>query len=166
MVQLSNEIVLRPRFQIPLELSCEEVLNRFREAKKNQTEFSITIVESHFFIRLPKQEQFFWSPQLHLEVFEEPEGKCRLHGFFGPNPTVWTMFMFFHVVIGMLFVANLIWLYSNHNLNINIAPQIGIGVILIVLWFVLYAGGTIGKKKGKPEIQRLYGFMLRVLDDF
>lgn len=164
-MQLSNEIVLRPRFQIDSNLSCEEVLNRFRLSKKSQKEFNVTIVDNHFFVRLPKDEQFFWSPQLHLEVFEEADNTCNIHGFFGPNPTVWTMFMFFHVVIGMLFVANLIWLYSNSNLKIPVAPQIGIAVILVVLWFVLYLGGTIGKKKGKTEIQRLYGFMLRVLED-
>ncbi len=86
-------------------------------SKKSQNRFIISCVDDHIFIKLPKQEQHFWSPQLHLEITEKDENSCSLHGFSGNN--VWTMFMFLHVAVGILFMVDLTWLYSNYNLGIQ-----------------------------------------------
>lgn len=160
---LPNEIVLRPRFKIELEQPHSQILGKFSEAKKAQEKFHISCIDDHIFIKLPKKEQHFWSPHLHLEI-SEFENTSTLHGFFGPNPTVWTMFMFFHVVVGILFMVDLIWLYSNHNLGNPIALQFGIAVALVIIWFLLYLAGSIGKKKGKPGMRELYDFMNEVLN--
>lgn len=162
-MQLSNEIVLRPRFQMDLEMSCHQLIDRFKKKKNNQSRFGISCLEDHVFLKLPKNEQLFWSPQLHLEITEISETKCMLQGFFGPNPTVWTMFMFFHVVVGTLFIGDMIWLYSNNNLGKSISIQIGIAVALVVIWILLYVAGSIGKKKGKPGMHELYGFMMETI---
>ena len=156
---LSNEIVLRPRFEMELELPCSQLVAKFSEVKKLQSKFIVSCVDDHIFIKLPKKEQHFWSPQLHLEFIEKDEKSCTLHGFFGPNPTVWTLFIFLHVAVGILFMVNAIWMYSNYNLNNPINLQITIGLGLISAWILLYFGGSLGKKKGKPEMRELYDFM-------
>ena len=161
---LSNEIVLRPRFQMELEEPCSQLVVKFSEAKKSQNRFIISCVDDHIFIKLPKREQHFWSPQLHLEITEKDENSCSLHGFFGPNPTVWTMFMFLHVAVGILFMVDLTWLYSNYNLGNTIGLQIGIAIFLVVVWILLYFAGTIGKKKGKPGMRELYDFMNEIIN--
>lgn len=160
---LSNEIVLRPRFQMELEKSCPQLIERFSEAKRSENKFHVSCLDDHIFIKLPKKEQHFWSPQLHLELSEISENKCSLQGFFGPNPTVWTMFMFLHVGVGILFMVDLTWLYSNYNLGNAIVLQIGIAVVLVILWILLYIAGRIGKKKGKPGMRELYNFMMETL---
>ena len=162
-MQLSNEIVLRPRFQMELEMPCHQLIALFSEEKKKQNKFSISCLEDHVFLKLPRDQQLFWSPQLHLEISEISESKCTLHGFFGPNPTVWTMFIFFHVVVGTLFIADMIWLYSNSSLGNPIALQVGISIALIAAWAMLYVAGSIGKKKGKPGMQELHGFMMETI---
>lgn len=161
---LSNEIVLRPRFQMELEQPCTQLLAKFSKAKKDQSKFIISCVDDHVFIKLPKNQQHFWSPQLHLELSEIYENKCSLHGFFGPNPTVWTMFMFLHVAVGILFMVNLTWVYSNYNLGNSISLQIGISIILVLTWILLYVAGSIGKKKGKPGMRELYDFMQKTIE--
>ena len=163
-MQLSNEIVLRPRFQMELDIPCLQLLARFSDVKKNQSKYGISCVDHHVFIRLPQEEQLFWSPQLHLEVSEISENKCVLHGFFGPNPTVWTMFIFFHVVVGTLFLADLVWLYSNWSLGYPMGVQIGMGIGLVLVWGLLYMAGRIGKTKGKLGMRELYGFMLETIE--
>ncbi|WP_205649742.1 GTP-binding protein [Aequorivita ciconiae] len=159
-MQLSNEIMLRPRFQMDLKMSCDQLIARFKEEKKKESKFHISCLDDHIFLRLPKEEQLFWSPQLHLELSETSENQCSINGFFGPNPTVWTMFIFFHVVVGTLFIADVIWWYSNSSLGNSTALQIGIAIGLVLAWILLYIAGTIGKKKGKPGMQKLYGFLL------
>ncbi len=156
---LSNEIVLRPRFQMELEQPSSQLLTKFSEAKKSQTKFVISCVDDHIFIKLPNKEQHFWSPQLHLEISEKDENSCNLHGFFGPNPTVWTLFMFLHVAVGILFMANATWLYSNYNMENPITLQVGIAIVLVLAWILLYFAGAMGKKKGKPGMRELYDFM-------
>ncbi len=161
---LSNEIVLRPRFQMELEQVSSQLLARFSEAKKSQNKFVVSCLDDHIFIKLPSSQQHFWSPQLHLEITENDENSCSLNGFFGPNPTIWTMFMFLHVAVGILFMVNLTWLYSNYNLGNAIGLQIGIMVILVLTWILLYVAGRIGKKKGKPGMRELYDFMNEIIN--
>lgn len=157
---VSNEIVLRPRFQMELEQPCLQLLAKFLEVKKTQEKYIVSCVDDHIFIKLPKSQQHFWSPQLHLEISEKDENSSSLHGFFGPNPTAWTMFMFLHVAVGILFMVDLTWLYSNYNLGNSIGLQIGAAIVLVLLWVLLYIAGRIGKKKGKPGMQELYHFMM------
>ncbi len=161
---LSNEIVLRPRFQMEFEQPYSQLLARFSEAKKSQNKFVVSCIDDHVFIKLPNNQQHFWSPQLHLEITENDENSCSLHGFFGPNPTVWTMFMFLHVAVGILFMVNATWLYSNYNLGNPINLQIGIAVVLIFAWILLYFAGAIGKKKGKTGMRELYDFMVETIN--
>ncbi len=160
---LSNEIVLRPRFQMEIEQPCSQLLARFSDAKKSQNKFVVSCVDDHLFIKLPNNQQHFWSPQLHLEIIEKDENSCSLQGFFGPNPTVWTMFMFLHVAVGILFMVNATWLYSNYNLGNPIDLQVGIAVFLVLAWILLYFAGAMGKKKGKPGMWELYNFMMETI---
>ncbi len=144
---LSNEIVLRPRFQMEIEQPCSQLLARFSEVKKSQNKFVVSCVDDHLFIKLPNNQQHFWSPQLHMEIVEKDENSCSIHGFFGPNPTVWTMFMFLHVAVGILFMVNATWLYSNYNLGNPIGLQIGIAVLLVLAWILLIFCRSNGKEK-------------------
>lgn len=164
-MQLSNEIVLRPRFQMELEMSREQVIALFKAAKAKNSSFGISCLEDHIFLKLPREQQLFWSPQLHLELFEASENECSIKGFYGPNPTVWTMFIFFHVVVATLFVGDMIWLYSNSSLGNAVGLQIGIAIGLILIWILLYLGGSIGKKKGKAGMLELHRFMLEVIHE-
>src|SRR5690606_34275508 len=160
---LSNEIVLRPRFQMELEQPCSQMLAKFSEVKKSQNKFVVSCVDDHIFIELPNSQQDFWSPQLPLEISEASENKSSLHGFFGPNPTVSTMFMCLHVAVGIFFMVNATWLYSNYNLGNPILFPIIIAAILILLWVLLYVAGRVGKKKGKAGMRELYDFMLETI---
>ena len=128
-------------------------------AKIKQSDYIVSRVDDHVFIRLPKQKQHFWSPQLHLEINEIDSKTCMLHGLFGPNPTVWTMFMFFHFLVAGLFIAFSIWTYTNWTLENPFGIQLGFTLFMIVVWFGLYFAGRLGKSKGKDEMHQLRDFM-------
>ncbi|WP_026452512.1 hypothetical protein [Aequorivita capsosiphonis] len=160
---ISNQIVLRPRFKIELAQDCSQVLALFAKVKSDQKNYIVSCIDDHIFIKLPRQQQHFWSPQLHLEITEQSDNSCSLHGFFGPNPTIWTMFMFFHVGVGILFMVNATWIYTRYSLDNSIGLQIGIAIALILIWILLYFAGAAGKKKGKPGMRELYYFMLQTI---
>ncbi len=162
-MSLPNEIVLRPRFKMEFDHPKEDLLKLFEEAKKTQNDFVVTRVDDHVFIKVPRLRQHFWSPQLHLEILEFETGKSVLHGLFGPNPTIWTMFMFLHFIVAGLFIGFGIWAYTNWRLDGDFAIQLFLTLMMVVLWFVLYFAGRLGRAAGKDEMHQLHWFMVDVL---
>jgi len=164
-MSLDNDIVLRPRFKIELDKNNEEALKVFEAAKNTQKNFIVSRVDDHVFIKIPKADQHFWSPQLHLEIMKIDEHSSRIFGLFGPNPTVWTMFMFFHFIVAGLFIGFGIWAYTNWALKTDFAIQLFVAILMIVLWIVLYFGGRLGKATGRDQMVLLHNFMNSLLYD-
>ncbi len=161
----TNDIVLRPRFKTELNVNNSTLLKAFEATKKTQNDFVVNRIDDHVFIKFPKERQHFWSPQLHLEINESGTNTSTLHGLFGPNPTVWTMFMFLHFVVACLFIGFGIWAYTNWSLGNNYAIQVFITLFMIILWFALYFGGRIGKATGTDQMHELHEFMNRILNE-
>lgn len=158
-MSLTTEIVLRPRFKIALPYHNTIILKVFEESKKTCEIYKVVRADDHVFIRLPKHKQQFWSPQLHLEINEIDDKTSTLHGLFGPNPTVWTLFMFLHFVVAGLFIAFGIWTYTNWTLKNPYGIPFGLMIAMVLAWFGLYMAGRLGRIKGKNEMHDLYNFM-------
>ena len=147
-----------------LQDSKEQVLDWFKKAKSDRKDFILTCIDDHVFIKIPKKDQHFWSPQLHLEVIEkDQENESTLHGLFGPNPTIWTFFMFLHFIVASVFIGFAIWAYSNWTLEQPFIVQLAICIIMVLIWFVLYFAGRMGRATGKDQMHDLYEFMKEVL---
>ncbi|MBC8756741.1 GTP-binding protein [Kordia sp. YSTF-M3] len=162
-MHIGEEIVLRPRFKRTIPEASEVVLDRLEVTKGTQTDFVVSRIDNHVFIRIPKSKQHFWSPQLHVEVDEIDEQNCELHGLFGPSPTVWTFFMFLHFLVACLFIGFGVWAYTNATLKTSYGIQLGLMVLMIFVWFVLYVAGRMGKATGKPEMIELNHFLNRTV---
>ena len=160
----NSELFLRPRFSIDLEENSEVIINRFSEAfKKEEISFRGSFVDGHVFISVAKEEEHFWSPQLHLEVLEKPGNKSELKGLFGPKPQVWTLFMFIHFVIGISFLGFCVLLYTKLSLKESIIFPLIMMVFLPLFWILLYFLGKIGKDTGKSQMQELHDFMIEYI---
>ncbi len=158
---LPNDIVLRPRFQLELTGKKEALLETFKKAEKPP--ILVKHMDDHLFIKFEKKETNFWTPQLHLEINEIDENNCKLYGLFGPNPTLWTFFMFLHFGVATLFIVLAIWTYVSVTLDKPYFMQIGLMVLLILIWVGLYIFGRLGKSKGRPQMETLHQFMLETL---
>ncbi|MBG7610816.1 GTP-binding protein, partial [Polaribacter sp. BAL334] len=101
------ELFLRPRFSIDLAETSDVVIQRFSDVfKQKKSDCRGVIVDQHIFISVPKKDEHFWSPQLHLEFIQKENNTTELKGLFGPKPQVWTFFMFIHFVVGGLFLIS------------------------------------------------------------
>ncbi|CAM4105123.1 GTP-binding protein [Zobellia nedashkovskayae] len=161
MKPLPNEIVLRPRFQLDVAGTSDQILQKFETA--GYPPFLVKRLDEHVFLKFDVKNNHFWSPQLHLQIDKLDASNCRVHGIFGPNPTLWTFFMFIHFAVACLFIIIGIWAYSSASLNKPYHLQLGLMAMIVVVWFVLYFFGRSGKRKGKPQMEELYGFMMKVL---
>ncbi|WP_343487917.1 GTP-binding protein [Allomuricauda sp. d1] len=161
MSELTNEIVLRPRFKIDV-LSDLDTLKAVFDVKPKKP-FTIKRIDEHVYLRFVKERTSFWSPQLHLELTSFEKGKSTIHGVFGPNPTLWTFFMFLHFGVATLFIILGIFAYSKYSLGHDITMMwIGMG-FLVIIWFVLYAFGRLGKSKGKSQMAELNAYLYELV---
>ncbi|WP_186826727.1 GTP-binding protein [Psychroserpens burtonensis] len=155
----TNDIVLRPRFKFHLKENNTYILDLFEDTETTQKDFIISRIDDHLFIKIPKAKQHYWSPQLHLEINQNENKGSIIYGLFGPNPTVWTMFMFFHFIVAGLFIGCGIWTYVNWSLGNSYALQLFFALFMIVIWLALYFGGRLGKKTGMTQMHELHHFM-------
>jgi len=146
-----------------LNTTDQKALQAFKDKNSEQSDYIVTCVDQHVFIKIPKEKQHYWSPQLHLEIDSVDDDSSELSGLFGPNPTVWTMFMFFHFIVAGLFIGFGVWAYSNWSLDNPYMIQVAMMVIMILIWIALYYGGRMGKSKGNGEMHQLYDFMKETL---
>ena len=162
-MKVSQEIVLRPRFTLSVGKSAETLLQQFKEAS-NPKRFITTQVDAHVFIKIPKARQEFWSPQLDLVINELSENSAEVRGLFGPRSAVWTMFMFLHFIVAMIFIGCGVWAYSNYSLGEPFAVPLVFMFFMVIAWFVLYFMGRMGKSTGKGQMLELHKFMWEVLN--
>ena len=163
-MSVSNNIVLRPRFKLKLHHDNETLLKDFEILKSTQSKFIVSRIDNHVFIKFPKEKQHFWSPQLHLEIDEVDEESSLLYGLFGPNPTVWTLFIFLHFMVAGLFIAFGIWAYTNWKLKSDYAIQLSLVGLMVIIWITLYFAGSIGKASSKKDMEALNNFMYQVIN--
>lgn len=161
MKPIPNDIVLRPRFQLELSETKEVLLHNFE--KSQRAPFLVKRLDEHVFIKFNAKHNHFWSPQLHLEIVKVDETNCKLCGVFGPNPTLWTFFMFLHFGVATLFIILGIWAYSNAALDRHYQLQLVLMAFMVVIWLLLYYIGRAGKHKGKPQMEELYRFVMNIL---
>ncbi|MDC6384936.1 GTP-binding protein [Flagellimonas taeanensis] len=164
MSDLANEIVLRPRFHVTLRTDMETLKHTYDTHKKDG--FLVSRLDEHVFIKFRKADTNFWTPQLHLELSSYEQGVSNIRGVFGPNPTLWTFFMFLHFGVGTLFTILGIFAYSNHSLGKDITFLMVGMFFLVVIWFALYGFGRLGKSKGEGQMEQLKSMFRETIAGF
>ncbi len=161
-----NRVLLKPRFKIKFDESQDEILDKFKEEFASGTSaYCSKIIDHHIVIDVPKKEDHFWSPQLHIEVEKDEESSDTVvRGLFGPKPQVWTLFMFIHFAVAVAFMVFLVMAYTRWNLKQDYSFSLIMCVALPIFWIVLYFLGQLGKKKGYGQMVELDDFMRKVLE--
>jgi hypothetical protein len=89
---------LRPTFEISVELSAREVVDRVKE-RLGSVRGSIvaTFIAGNVEVVPDPSLVHFWSPQLTLRL-DEADGTTLIHGRFAPHPHVWTLYVAIHAL--------------------------------------------------------------------
>ncbi len=154
---------IRPRFQMDLPYTPEEVLGRIRSGLAHpETGVRGLLVDHHVTLKIPAEEEHFWSPQLSLEV-EGTEAGSRVRGLYGPKPSIWLMFVFFYSFLG--FVSMIIAIIGFSQLNLGLSAGILwllpiAGIIFLLMWL----SARTGQRLGRDQTRILQEFLYRTME--
>jgi len=159
-----NTLRVRPRFRFKLNVSQADAKEKILKALEgDRASWNGKIVDNHVIIKVPQDQQHYWSPQLSLEL-EQQEETTLVRGLFGPKPGVWTMFVFFYSAFGFLTLMGLIFGLSQMMLKMEPYGlwSVPVGTILLVGLFII---SKIGQRLGQEQMNKLNSLLLSVFSE-
>lgn len=160
--ELNEQLTLIPRFKV--EVADVNICDRFSTIQDEGFLKSIKIkrLDEHVWLSIPQSDRKYYSPRLHIEI-EQNENGCILHSTFGPDPALWTMFMFVHFFLGLSFVGLLVWLYTNISLDHSNAFVYVLMSIIALSWIGLYVFARQNRQKATPQSQQLLKALAKLI---
>jgi hypothetical protein len=160
----NHEIRLRLRFYKDVAENIDAVRAKFEKFKINCTQnCSIKIKHDHIWMNVAESKREYWSPHLHLELEPKENKETHIRGLFGPEPTLWTLFMFFHFMVAGIFIVFSTIAYSNYMLKMPIKFDLIIMLLMVIVWFLLYFIAKQIRLKGNGQMNELEAKFLEIL---
>ena len=123
---------------------------------------------NHIQFTFSAEKRHYWSPHLSIEL-EEKEGNeknaTHIRGLFGPDQTLWTMFMFLQFVVAGVFTLFGMFAYSNYTLNEPVLMDFVVMFVMVIIWFLLYAIARQIREKGYTQMEELETIFLDIIKE-
>jgi len=156
---------LRPAFEIEVPRAPERVIADFEEAlARPGTPVVGKVRDAVVQLTMPATELTTWSPHVDLRVDPRGDGApgAIIRGRIGPQPQVWTTFMFFHLLIAFAGVGGLMWGISQALTDESAWALWAVPIALFLHAFVAGAA-FIGQGLGADQTYKLRSFLDDVL---
>jgi len=133
---------IRPRFRHVIKTDKDELQRTISAALEQEKRFSFYHVPDYICVKILPSERHVWSPQLDLS-FEQEGDTVIVRGLYGPNPTLWVLFFFGYVIIGLLTLflgiwGLSVWMIGGDTTILWAIP--GLGVAALLLYFFSQTG--------------------------
>ncbi len=149
---------IRPRFKYLSPLSQEEIKQKIRHQLKNTDRCFAIFLSNQIKLKINSKEEHYWSPQLHLTLEAPEEGNGTIiRGLYGPNPRVWTVFVFVYALLSTVLLFVSIFAFSKISLGQK-TPIVWAIPIICLLIFATYIASQIGQKIGAEQTYTLHHF--------
>ena len=154
---------IRPRFKHFISGNRESLEEKIIKNLKESEELIYVYLPGHLYIKIHPKHQHFWSPQLNL-TFEEEENQVIVRGLYGPNPTIWAIFFFGYVILGILTLFIGMWGMTKYSLGMDYSILWSIPVF-VALALVLYVSAQAGQKFGAQQMYDIHHFYEKTTGD-
>lgn len=159
-----NEIRLRLRFFKDVDDNLEIVKAKFQSHRDSQPkDYSVKVNDEHIWFHFKGDKKHYWSPHLHLELEPKEDNTTHIRGLFGPDSTLWTLFMFLHFVVAGIFIIFGMIAYSNYTLKEPIMMDIIIMFLMVMVWGLLYVIARQIREKGNDQMNELEQVFLKII---
>ena len=157
-----SEAQLRPRYRYRSALSPEKMKDLIYDALKNP-EVNLKNLQKrstkyHVILSYPREHRHFWSPIMDMNIEPRPDKTSLVRVLIGPEPSIWTLFMFFYTLGGLAVILGLVFGTSQYMLGkgswlFGIVP---LGLILIAFF---YFAALAGKRRADEQMRELKSFV-------
>jgi hypothetical protein len=135
----SNEIRLRLRFYKDVAENADVLRQKFaHQTTIKNPDYFLKIRGYHIWFNIKGTKKTYYSPHLHIELEPKGESETHIRGLFGPDPTLWTFFMFLHFIVAGLFLIFGGIAYSNYVLKNPYLSNLVVMGLMVVIWVLLY----------------------------
>lgn len=149
---------IRPRIRLETHHSPNQLCDIFsRKLNEDDSKIEGTVLPNYIYIEPIKKDQHYWSPQLTITIEEKEDGSV-IRGLYGPQPSVWTLFVFFYSIIG--FATLIVLMIGLSYLSLGKDTSIfWFALLLILLFLTLYLVAYFGQKFGQKQMIYLHHFI-------
>jgi hypothetical protein len=147
---------VRPRFVQTVPLSPQQIEDRVSAALAERCRgCELKRFPGYLTLRIPEDEQHFWSPQLTLSLDPDEAGGTTISGIYGPRTNVWSMFLYGYLIVGTL--ATFTGIFGIAQWVVGARPW-GLApfAIFVALALALYLFAQFGQKLGARQTYTLH----------
>jgi len=161
----NNEIRLRLRFYKEVNQDINSLRQKFIQfTTTNSSDFILKIKEYHIWINIKGTKKAYWSPHLHIEMESKGENQTHIRGLFGPDPNLWTFFMFLHFMIAGTFIIFCGIAYSHYILKASTTTDFIVMSLMVFAWFLLYVIAQQIRSNGEKQMNDIEKVFLEILE--
>ncbi|MCB9674481.1 MAG: hypothetical protein H6737_05150 [Alphaproteobacteria bacterium] len=154
----------RPSVSYAVDAKPDEVFERFRSALEDaECPCKGSVGRKEVTLRICDRLRRIWSPWLLLGVRAEGEG-CVLFGSMGPQPDMWTAFVFVYSVLVAVFVAGSMYGFVQLTLQDSPTGLLAAGAALVGLGGACGLDLT-GRRLGQGQMGIIRGFVTRTIPE-
>ncbi|OCB78107.1 hypothetical protein [Flavobacterium crassostreae] len=163
-MEVDNEVRLLLRFYKNVPQKTTVLLEKFENFKAVlHPDFYVKTSGNHVWLHIKGAQKKYYSPHLHLELEHTAEDQTYIRGLFGPDPVLWSFFMFLHFLIAGVFLIFSGILYSNYVLKNAITTDLWVLGLMVFAWFLLYFIARQIRHNGTDQMQELELLMCQIM---
>ena len=164
-METENEVRLLMRFYKDVDQKMDDVLLKFKNfTDYDKSHFKLKLCEDHIWIFIIGSKKEYWSPHLHLEFEAKEENKTHIRGLFGPDQTLWTLFMFLHFLVAGVFIIFGMIAYSNYSLKQPITFDVVVMSLMVIVWVLLYVIARQIRNNGNGQMHELEKLFSKIME--
>ena len=157
-----SDAQLRPRYRYLSDLTKEEmrvrIISALKDPEVNLKQLQQRSVDHHLVLVYPRRHKHFWSPVMDINIEPRSDKKSLIRVLIGPEPSIWTLFMFFYSLGGMAVLGGIVLGSSQYILGKGSWYFMLIPAGLLLIGFFYFAG-LIGKSRAEEQMRELKSFV-------
>ncbi len=155
---------VRPRFEWTTKERAQDIVARLERQKQKNSIVVMSGIDTHIILTVRDDLQRIWSPYCQLNMEYNEDATLSVHGLYGPNPNVWTVFVFgYSLLILLTFFISIIG-FSQYSLGMD-ARILWILPFCLAMMVALFTAGFIGQKWGEEQTQLIHRFLEDSLEE-
>ncbi|OAB27918.1 hypothetical protein SAMN05444395_103279 [Flavobacterium fryxellicola] len=155
-MDIDNEISLRLRFHKDIAENADIVRQKFANYTQiKSNDYFVKVRGYHIWLNLKGPKKKYYSPHLHIELEPTSTAETHIRGLYGPDPNLWTFFIFLHFITAGLFLIFGGIAYSNSILKQDTTFDFIVMILMVIVWFLLYFIAKQIRQNGNNQMEYL-----------